>query len=276
MSAGLAHVALHWAEPASHSADPSDWIYIHELAGQRILSVRREGPRYLVRVCGVADYWVSEDAKSVEIVPLPTVERARVQEAFDHQVRPGLHQLLGAPALHAAAVSTPVGIVAFVGASGAGKSTLVAHLSLRWQLACDDYLPLRVEGDAAWATGTSGWVRLRDSTLEALGESGRVRNGKTAVDRAHDTEPRRLARIFVLGPASAQVDVSPVSRRDAALLVASHLHRLDPQSPDLLRSELGFVESIAARVPLRRLAFPRAFDRLNEVQAAIERDLEGL
>ena len=71
----------------------------------------------------------------------------------------------GNEALHAGAVESPDGVVAFAGPSGAGKSTLVTEFLRRgWPLFADDVLTLRSEGDRLRAyPGTPHVNLIQDS-----------------------------------------------------------------------------------------------------------------
>jgi hypothetical protein len=264
----------------SFSIDDVEWLMRHERLGQPFVSVGRVTGGYLVRSHGVADFFVSEEGSAVSVVPQEGVERTEVEEAFEQQVLPGIHQLAGCPALHASAVSCDQGIVCFTGPSFAGKSTIAALLSSdeaktakRWKLVSDDHLPLMVAGEDVLACPSSGWVRLREASAEGIREQGAWRGGKIAVDRQQEAEPRRLRRIYVLGDPADAVSISPISKRDGALVVAGQLFRIDHASPLLLTNELAFVEAVSVRVPARTLRYPREFDIVAAVERQILEDL---
>lgn len=117
----------------------------------------------------------------------------------------------GYEALHAAAVQTPVGVVAVVGASGAGKSTLAAELVRRGhRLVGDDVLVVGRAGDRVVAYPSGAHLSLEPGAeeglgVEVLGELG----GKlwTVVEDAA-AEPAPLAAVVLLergeGPVEAQ------------------------------------------------------------------------
>lgn len=268
---------LEWV--ASLRFDDADWLMVHERAGEPFVSVGRVAGGYLVRSHGLADFFVAEDGSAVRVAPLEEVDRREVEDAFEQQVLPGIHQLAGCPAVHASAVACDEGIVCFTGPSQAGKSTLAALLSRdgadtlrRWKLVSDDHLPLIVAGEHVLACPSSNWVRLREASVDGIRESGTWRGGKVAVDRPHEAEPKRLLRVYVLGAPADQVTVAPISKRDGALTIAGQLFRLDHTSPLLLASELDFVEAVSARVPTRSLRYPRDFGA-GAVDEAIMADL---
>ena len=262
------------------SVDAVDWLMVHDREGEAFVSVGRTAGGYLVRSHGVADFLVSPDGSTVRVAPVAGVDRREVEDAFEQQVLPGIHQIAGSPAIHASAVSCEAGIVCFTGPSFAGKSTIAALLSgadagtvKRWKLVSDDHLPLMVTGDQVLAWPSSGWVRLRAASADGIHEQGTLRGGKIAVDRAPEAEPRRLQRVYVIGAPTDAVMMTSISKRDAALAVAGQLFRLDHTSPLLLTNELDFVEAVSARVPARTLRYPRDFDVARAVEAKILEDL---
>ena len=117
----------------------------------------------------------------------------------------------GHEALHAAAVETPVGVVAVVGPSGAGKSTLVAELVRRGhRLVSDDVLVFGRAADRLVAFPGGAHLSLErgseaDLEVEVLGELG----GKlwTLVAGAA-REPAPIAAVVLLergeGPVEAR------------------------------------------------------------------------
>jgi hypothetical protein len=107
----------------------------------------------------------------------------------------------GYEALHAAAVQTPAGVVAIVGASGAGKSTLAAELLRRGHDPFgDDVLVVGRRGDGVIAFPGGAQLSLEtadaeDLDAEILGEVG----GKLwAVAGEPASEPAALAAVVLL------------------------------------------------------------------------------
>src|SRR5262245_23638326 len=104
---------------------PADaWLVSHQWAGVPYLSVARTKTGYLVRSHEFADFLVSEDGSTIDVFPLQQVSEAQLSEVLEQQILPGIHQLAGCPAVHASAISTPDGTIAFLGPSGSGKSTI--------------------------------------------------------------------------------------------------------------------------------------------------------
>lgn len=274
----IARPALHWCDPSRSDAQaPNEWLIVHEADAQPFLSVARVPQGYLLRAHHIADFVVTEDGRSVTITPLPQVPPEVVTEAFERQVLPGIHQLVGTPALHASAVATEQGTIAFIAGSGAGKSTLAAHLSRRWALVADDYLPLAIAGREVTAMSSSAWVRVHD--VSTLGLQAQVKPpigsssaGKSMVVLPSETKARSLRAIYAIAP-GAELALEAMSQREGYMALAAQLHRIDPASVSLLEAELDFLQALVERVPVKRLLYPRRFDVFAAVQRALEADL---
>lgn len=250
-----------------------NWLLVHAPDGIPVVSVARaDDLGYVVRVHHVADFSIAGDGELRGSERAPDVSAQEATEAFDMLVRPTLHQLRGRPALHASAVEIDGGFVAFMGATRAGKSTLAALLCDRYPLVADDCLPLEPDGDGFLATPSSHHVRLRNETAPRFGvEPNAWVKPRLAV--AHAKERRRLVRIYAIGSAANVATITRLSRKAALLEVAPRLHRLDPERPDLLRTELGYLERLTAAVPVAKLSYPRTYAGTDAIAAAIAEDL---
>jgi len=191
--------------------------------------------------------------------------------------------------LHASAVSTPAGGVAFLAAAGTGKSTLAASLSHSgWPLVADDTLLVEPGEAGVKATASYPGLRLWPSSLRAIGE-GRVRTRRVTVgsDKRRVTPPSSefrfrmrpvtLARLYVLSPTAPpgdQVGIETLSRRDALVELVKHAYTLDID--DRLKMARHFERLYRHRraLSVRRLSFPRAFSSLAAVRDAIRRDVD--
>jgi serine kinase of HPr protein (carbohydrate metabolism regulator) len=118
--------------------------------------------------------------------------------------------------LHASAIATPQGAVAFLGSSGAGKSSIAAFLSQRGHriLADDICLIDPAAPRDQRVLPVAPWLKLWSTTLDALGESSRglprvfsddekYRYGLQQLD-----VPTRLAELILLERAQDQTETS--------------------------------------------------------------------
>jgi len=208
---------------------------------------------FLVRFPGLAVFLVSRDGQRVSCARRRGTRPTIVSHLFLAQVLPRALSQRGRLVLHASAVATEHGAVAFLGAAGQGKSTLSASFVGRsFPLLTDDGLLL----DVAHRTGKK----------------------RLTVDRGpwmFSRQPVPVRRMYVLGRAKATahsraVTITALTPREAFIELVKHTYRLDLDDRIRLRDEFDSISRIAARPSLiYRLAFRRDLSRLPAVQAAI-------
>jgi hypothetical protein len=183
----------------------------------------------------------------------------------------------GFEALHASAVRTGDGIVAFVAAHGAGKSTLAAELIGRGHaLFCDDVLALSRAGAEVLAHPGPPLMTLPAEAAEVsgLGEPlGRPAKDGTRWVRVRRPEavPGTLAAIFILERhRSLEPRRIPESVRPGRL--APHTLSLT-RDPARALSRLGLLRELAASAPLYSIGAPDG--EVGQLADAVERSWSG-
>ncbi len=193
----------------------------------------------------------------------------------------------GIPTLHASAVATDRGAVAFLSRKEGGKTGLAAaFLQAGLPLVTDDVLPVEEAGGTFLAR--PGYAQMRMWPDEAAhfveGWEGlptvhpdiskrRVPVGDGGFGTFHDAS-LPLACLYVPERVTeGTVEIQDVSPRDAVIELLRHSF-----SPRLVEAvglgprRLDFFARLAMQVPVRRLRYPSGFDRLPE---AVERVLSG-
>jgi len=255
--------------------------------GTVALTIRRVASGYLVRFPGVAVYLVSADGRRVSCARQRRTHPEAVGQIFLNHVLPMALSVRGRLVLHASAVDTPHGAVAFLGAAGQGKSTLSASFVRRaFPLIADDSLLIADLGGALGVVPSYPEIRLWPDVLAALGHDGvelpavgpragkkrfRVHRGPWPFRR----DPVRVRRLYVLGPLAPaarrpHIGIAAVAPREAFIELVKHTYRLDLDDRARLRDEFESISRIASHPSLvYRLDFPRDLSRLPAVQAAI-------
>ena len=128
--------------------------------------------RYYLRIQGVGRYLVSE-GQEIVVSPEPGVLALDVRGYLLGALFVVLCQQRGLLPLHASALSSERGVVAFPGRSGQGKSSLAAHLAQRGfpVLADDVCLIDPLQADGTMVIPTAPWLKLWRNSLETLGRS---------------------------------------------------------------------------------------------------------
>ncbi len=251
------------------------------------LTIGRGRSGYFVRFPGLAVYLVSRDGYEVSCAIRPGTQPQTVAQLFLTQVLPLALSLRGRLVLHASAVATPHGAVAFLGAAGQGKSTLSASFVQRaFPLITDDGLLLVEDGVTLAGVPSYPEIRLWPDVLAILGDGGlevhdvghRAGKKRLSVDNGSwpfSREPVPVRRMYVLGhpePTArpCAVSITALAPREAFIELVKHTYRLDLDDRTRLRDEFDSIGRVAARPSLvYRLAFRRDLSRLPAVQAAI-------
>lgn len=243
----------------------------------------------LVRFPNWVDFVVSEDGRRVLCTPVPGIPTETVRHLLLGQVLPRALGLLGEPALHGSAVSLHGRAVGFLGMSGQGKSTLaLSFAGAGWDLLGDDCLVLRAVPGGVEALPTLVEARLWPDSVEALlgfsaplpavSHYSRKRRVEVRLSKTRlATQPGRLTRLFLLSPEGdqrAHATITRIEGRHAFECLSQHVMRL-PAGRDAMKKEFEFLSRVAVEVPLRRLQFPRAFEHLPSVRAAVLADLQA-
>lgn len=250
-------------------------------SGERWLECARLGTDYHLRFPGLADFVVARASREVRVralAPLLTVRHLLLD-----QVLPLVFNALGRDALHATAVLTPRGAVAFAGETGAGKSTLAASFA---ELGCptisDDCLLLDVsEEDGIRVVPAYPGVRLYEDSRRGVGDlhaTGRVADYSTkqrVVSRGDfPRAPVPLRVIYHLAQSGEDAPSSgPVPPSEAFVALTTSSFRLDVDDGPMLVRQMELFSRVVAAVPVRRLSVPRSFARLADARALVLREL---
>ncbi|MGE3277965.1 MAG: hypothetical protein AB7O67_22850 [Vicinamibacterales bacterium] len=237
---------------------------------------------YRLRFAHSASFDVHPGRRLVICRREPGTPRRTVRHLFLNQVLPLVAATPERLVLHASAVSGSGGVVAFVGAGGRGKSTLAAALVARGHdLFCDDALMLEMRRGRFAARPAFPELRLWPDAARAL------QRGNAAGRRAaHYTTKRRVTGLMHSSPGRARVlgriylldrsrrarrDISfaRLRPRDAALQLVRSAFVLDTTDRHLMRGTFEQIAALVTSVPVFRLQYPDALDRLAEVAAAV-------
>lgn len=241
----------------------------------------RAEPDYVVRFPGLADFRIDADGSRVEAYPAPGTGEITLEHLYLNQALPLALGRQGKLVLHASAVATAWGCIAFIGDSGRGKSTLAASFaSAGHPFLSDDGLCVEAGRQAAVAFPSHPSIRLWEDSEAAVAAPGPLRapavsyTGKARILAGpgfqHCGEPRVLRAVFHLGPGVAdRIQVAPVRQSAAIPQLVRHSFLLDITHQEQLARHFADVAEIAAAVPHFDLDYPRRYDELAQVRAAI-------
>jgi hypothetical protein len=264
---------------------PRAWLHRwREAPGPARICLGRTARGYLLRFAGLADFLVSRDGRSIRCRPRPRVPVLTLRHLLLDQVLPLVLGHRGRLVLHASAVSTAGGVVAFAGKTGWGKSTLCAGLgSAGLPVLADDCVVVAERHGRIVALPSYPGVRLRPDVAQVLGR-GTIAGGLVAAhgdkrrhqlrrQPRHRASPARLLAVYVLTPpgASPRIRIARLAPREAVGRLLAHVHRLDVTDRGRLARELDALGRLAEGVRVFEVAYPRDLRQLARLCATVVR-----
>ena len=227
------------------------------------------GENFAYRFESVADVLVPRDGSGIHLHIHPGADSDDVAFVLHRGVIPRVLHLRGIPCLHASAVMTGEGVVAFSGESGAGKSTAVACLvAAGYPLVSDDVLPLRLDGGAVLAGPGLPGIRIHPERVPFAPLSARCAPRRKPAYKAEwqvlpeqcVAVPSPLARIYLLEPhcGGAQdelASVEPVPPPEALLAMIRNSFWMSARFTRALATDLAVFGAVVRSVAVFRLSY---------------------
>ena len=267
---------------------PPAWFHRWRNPGERpTLSFGRCANGYLLRFHGRADFRIDIASQSIAGWRRRPASLATLRHLLIDQIVP-LVLSRDRLVLHASAVATPSGAVAFVGYSGSGKSTLAAALATSgFPVLTDDCLVIERGSGGFLARPFYPGTRLWSDSARAIGAPL-----EASLPVAHDRRKRRLGANRV----SCQSEALPLSglflldRRarhnarqglvltrlrgaDALIAILECTFQLDVSDASSVRRTFERLGRLVGALPVHRLAYPWHLTRLADTRDALARQL---
>ena len=265
----IAGTAAHVAEPAD-DASAEVWRDAHgEICAW---AQRANGDRWM-HLPGVASYRLRPGATEVTAIPDPRASAELVVTGYERTVLPMAVQLAGQEVLHASAVLTGGGVVAFCAVSTTGKSTIADALGRRgYRVWADDAVAFDPTDGSVAAIALP--FRLSPRGLAPADDRG-VTNVPT---RVVEPEPglAPLSAVCVLERASLPQPLGPVSVRrlppaEAFPAVLAHAYCYSLEDAGRNRLMIDHYLELSARVPTFSVRFRAGMGHLAPVLDEVER-----
>lgn len=250
--------------------DGSPWTAFHRVRAGIIL-----------RFPDLADYHVASDGHRVTCKPVPGVSAATIEHLFLNQVQPLALSRLGKCVFHASAVEVDGAAIAFLAESGRGKSTLAASFASNgWRFLTDDGLQIERSGSEYEVVPSHPSLRLWQESQQALLKpeapqlQGPEYNSKVRFLASSEllfcSEPRPLRAAYMLGTGAADgLKIEPIPPADSLIEWTRFAFILDIEDRGMIAEQFRETAELANRVQTFRLDYPRRFEDLARVRAAI-------
>jgi hypothetical protein len=236
---------------------------------------------YLLRFPGLADFTISVAGLAVSCCPLPDVDEQTIRHLHLNHVLPLVLSRTGNLVFHGSAIEAGEWAIAFMGESGRGKSTLAASFAVNGhRVLADDGIVIQERERAFEVLPSPPSIRLWDDSQSAilhphavpgpsLSYTAKARFLADDVVRFCDGA-RGLRRIYVLGSdVPGRVAITAITPRDALIELVTHSFLLDVHVTGLLAAHFDLLTRMVRQPVCFRLDYPRRFDALPEVRAAI-------
>jgi len=289
---GLSDCRFELSSTRGTDRENHDWYYNWILPSGRIwLSFAKENSNYLLRFPGKADFLISESSTKVQCFAVPDLPLDTVCHLLLDQILPYVLASQGKLVLHASAVESQWGAIAFAGSTGEGKSTLSASLNRYGNpLIADDCLVLKEEDDdEIYAVPSYAGFRLWADTIAMLYSEETYKLSRVAhyTDKARlnlmtnqlpfSKKPVPLRRIYVLNRQPEKMDGSDVSIRalsssDALTKLLSCVYCLDNRNKQWLRKQFDHFTRLPLLSRVRSISFSSDISFLPAVYDAILKD----
>lgn len=243
----------------------------------------------LVEYAGLARFHIPSHGDDIRVVPLGATPADTVEFLLHHQVMPLVDSQRGRLVVHGSATSVGGRAIAFVGESGAGKSTLAASFSLSGSpFLTDDAIYLQRVPTGYLVEPSLATLRLwSDSRQRLFGRrelptaSRLTYTSKEQLfacgEAPHCDRPLPLPAIYFLTDArGTDIAFDRFSERDAVMALIKHSFLLDIESRSEVASHFAGFSDVAQSVPCFGLTFPRKYNKLPAVRAAIKAHLDSV
>jgi hypothetical protein len=241
----------------------------------------RTAAGYVLRFPGIGDYSVSADGRSVSCRPAPGSSIATIEHLYENQVLPLALSRLGKLVFHASAVEVRESTIVFAGQSGRGKSTLAASFAINgYRFLTDDGLVIEEAQGTYLVLPRQPWIRLWDDSHDAIlrgsvaGEPTVPYSSKARFvagdEIGYCDQPRPVRCIYFLSERRvAEAAFELLSPSDAVVELVSHSFLLDIQAKSAIAEHFDSLTRLVQALQCFRLHYPRRFEALPDVRAAI-------
>jgi len=229
----------------------------------------------------VASYRISSDTKTISYEPADdTITSETLNHLWYDQLLPRLIAHDGDLVLHGGGVVLGGQAVAIMAPTGHGKSTLTAFLhGAGHALLGDDALIVDAPDGTHQIRAVYPSLRLLPDSIDRLfGADVETQimaqystKRKVAVEGLETAAP--LAMMLVLAPPQPDIALHRLSVAEACMAIIANSFALNPTDKAWTVANMRRASALAASVPVFALSYPRDYDRLPDVHAAIAAQL---
>lgn len=279
--------------PESGSIPPDyHWFYSHSSQGDdTFLKIAKEHGAYIFRHENSLDFIVDDRSSVIECLEYKRLPGETIRHLLLDQILPRLLSHQGRLMLHASAVLTPRGAIAFLGETGWGKSTLAGCLNrMNNTLLTDDCLAVEIRESGVFCIPAYTGLRLFPDSLDYL-----FPDSPAQTEFAHYSVKKRLqfreagnqyshmyyplVALFVLtDPAGMSpqhgISIERISPTDGLMALIRNSFKMDVT--DRSETAQSFTEFgvLARKLPVFSLNYPRLHSYLPAVGKSVLKEID--
>ena len=228
---------------------------------------------------GVAVFHFDRARNTVTALPERSVADDVLCDTYYRAALPMALQFFGLEVLHASAVRTALGVVAFCAISETGKSTTVAALSSRGYPAwADDAVPVGIDHGGSGALAFAVPFRMRLSTASAPKSHDVDDSLRWPAPGPIELVSTPLAALCVMQRVDTSryaAEVRRLSAVEALIALLPHAYCFSLADPDRKRLMMRRYIDLAARVPTFSVTVATGLEKLPAVLDQIESSIPG-
>lgn len=243
---------------------PENPEFVVLVDGRAVLTLHRESGDWKLRASGLLSFSITEDLSRVSVLRAPGTNPNFAPMLLVGAALATVATLGGKVVLHASAISTPGGVIAFAGQSGQGKSTVAALAALAGApLFADDVVALDLADTVIAHRGVPvSRLRSRSGALADLGDTSFTEDtvdGRLAVH--FPAEPQLelpLAAVVypMQSPEATEVSLEVLTGVDAFRTLALCMRLNGWCSPERRRQAIANTAALAERTTVAVATIP--------------------
>jgi hypothetical protein len=283
--------AIHRPASATYTSEIRCYAPCHQ--GNSVGSLARVADGAWIQYEGYGTFQVSPALNEVQVFPDSGCDQDRLGLMLSGPISVAMLHLLGVPCLHASAVSTRRGAVAFVGANGSGKSSLAAYFLHRGaSLLSDDVLPVR-ETEHGFSVGPGLplmklWPEAAKSALQVSGDLPNVATNQhkkfvSLEDRfafAQTAVPLRavylIGRYQAVASETPAIEIRSLAGGESLMSLCAHTSHKEFLMAAEQQRLLRFYARLGSAVAVRSIRYPSGFQHQARVHMQVLQDLDAM
>ncbi len=224
----------------------------------------------------IARFDFDNNSPYVTVHALPSAGHDSLNEIYLEHILPLVLTTRGFEVIHASAIQSPGGVLAFAAFTGTGKSSTAYALHSRgFPIWADDAVVFQIERDEVISTPIPFSVRLFPDMLSSIENSLFTGQAQKNIDPYRFQEKLPLVGIYLLERMETwnfqrPIQVTRLPLETAFTRLLPHAYAFEQHNPERTQQLAASYLSLASRIPIFQLCYSSNRDALPEFITALE------